>query len=168
MARGVKGTFRLDLEIAEFETGLGSSAQVSRLPHEEHILLEYTTGTADGSLDRAYSATGTATTTPTDVDLVGSLASVLSGATTSFVDIVGIVIVNTSTAGNLLVGGDANAIPIFAAANDVLVIPPGACFAWGFSALSGVTGTAETGDILQIAASAGSVTFRVTLVGRSA
>jgi hypothetical protein len=119
-------------------------------------------------MDRIHSDAITVTSTPTDVDLAGSLSSEVGGGTTTFVKVSLIYVKNKSPSGsgNVLIGGDANALPFFSAANDVLVLPPGGVFLW--HAPPGVTVTAGTGDILQLAASTGSVELEYIVGGRSA
>src|SRR5687767_10832330 len=67
-------------------------------------------GTAINQANRLYAARLSLTTTPTDLDLAGSLTDPL-GATVTFAKIVGIGILNNSTTAgeNVLVGGDAAA-----------------------------------------------------------
>lgn len=167
MPREASGRLKVLLQVEEAETLLGSANRRSALPHEIDFDYALGSGTSDGQIDRVWSDEASYTTTPTDYDLVGSsVISELSGDAVSLVEIVGIVIQNTSVAGNLLVGGDANAIPIFSAANDVIVIPPGGIFVW--FAPAGTALVAGTGDILQVAASTGTVTGKIAVFGRSA
>ncbi|MGL5095856.1 MAG: hypothetical protein ACRDD1_09720, partial [Planctomycetia bacterium] len=118
--------------------------------------------------DRLHSASGTVTTSPTTVDLIGSLTSQIDGgSTTSFADLQGLYVENTSAAGNLLVGGGANTIPLTNGTTDEVLIPPGGWIYVDFGT-SGLALTAGTADLLLLAASAGSVGFRLAVVGRSA
>jgi hypothetical protein len=167
MARGVSGKLTVALDLQEFETALGADGRQSVLPARFRKLVEFAAGTTNGQLDRVHSIAPSFTTTPTDVDLAGSLTSPLGGGANTFVDLVLIYIENTSAVGNLLVGGDAASIPLFSATNDVIVIPPGGFFLW-YGGDAGITVTATTADILQIAASAGTVNGKVYLAGRSA
>lgn len=166
MAREASGTFRVSVDVNERSTGLGVGDAVASMVHTIGFEAQMASGTSDGQIDRVHSVALSVTTSPTDYDLSGSLTSALGGATTSFVDLVGIVITNTSTSGNLLVGGDAASVPLFSAVNDVIVVGPGGVFAWYAPAGIGVTNS--TADVLQIAASTGTVTGKMVLIGRSA
>lgn len=165
MARIASGIVDIVVRAQEGDTGVGAGG-TARLPHEIVYRLDLANGTANGEINRVHSVSSTFSTTPTDLDLLGSLTSQISGgAVTSFVDLAGIVIENTGSV-NLLVGGDTNAVLIFSAANDVLVVPPGGIFVW--MAPAGLAPVASTGDVLQIAAASGTCTGKVLLLGRSA
>jgi hypothetical protein len=170
MAREALGDVSVRINLVEQLTALGIGSAVTRLSHGPvEWSTTYTTGTADGSIDRLWSTSANATTSPTSVDLLGTLASVADGAlTTSFVELVLLYVENTSTSGNIIVG-DAASNPFAAifGADGTVIIPPGGCFLWAVK-LAGVTPTAGTGDILQIAASTGTVGYKLLLAGRSA
>lgn len=166
MARGVTGLVSIGVDLVEHSTALGIGSEVGRLRHAVTQAVTFATGTTDGQLDRVWSDEVSLTTTPTDVDLVGSLTSELTGQTTSFADVVLIVVRNLSASGNILVGGDAASIPLFSAANDVIVVPPGGTLLWYGG--NGIAATATTADILQLAASTGTVTCGILFAGRSA
>lgn len=165
MARLASGRFELRVSIEEVETALGAGGNRSRLEHAINYVKAIASGTADGEIDRVYSVEIDLTTTPTDVDIRGSLASVLSGQTVTMADFVGLVVEHVSGAGNALIGGDANSVPIFADTSDIVPVEPGGIVA-KYSP-GGVVTTAGTGDILQLAASAGTVRVRVALIGRA-
>lgn len=167
MARTATGKVRVVVDLMEGSTALGVASATGTLRHLVDDIVEYASGTSDGQIDRVYSGTLSLTTTPTDVDLVGSLTSVLTGQTTTFVDLVGVLVVNQSTSGNVVVGNDTNGVPIFGAVTHTLSVPPGGLFLWRAGA-AGLATTAGTGDILQLAASAGTVTAALVLWGRSA
>lgn len=167
MAREVSGNLRLQIGLQERNTAIGAGGEVGLVNIDELLEVVFAAGTADGQLDRVHRQPLSLTTTPTDIDLRGVLTSIIGAGTVDFIDLVLLLIVNTSSAGNIVVGGDANAVPIYGAANDTEAVPPGGfiCKHWGNTGL-GVT--AGTGDILQLAASAGTVTGRLLLAGRSA
>lgn len=166
MAREAFGRVKLEVEITERNTALGSGSAVAAMVHRALIDLTITSGTQDGQADRAHSDALALTTTPTDVDLAGVLASEIGAGTTTFVEVSGLLIRNTSDVGDIVVGGDANAFALFGATTHTLSVKPG-----GFvflSAPKGYTVTAGTGDILQLAASAGTVNCEYIVFGRSA
>jgi hypothetical protein len=169
MARIARGEIRVLVDINEMSTDLGAASATANLKHRIDYQKQLGGGLDDGELDRVHGldATGGAalTTTPTDIDLAGSLSSAIGAGTTTFVELTGILIWNKGTV-NILLGGDAAFVPLFSASNDVLLIPPGI---WFWSAeLTGVIVTATTGDILQLAAASGTVEAEVILWGRSA
>lgn len=162
MARQVSGSVRLKIDVTQAITAIGLEEAAGTLRHP--VLFERTcaTGTASGELDRVYADTLSLTTTPTDLDLAGSIADPLdTGATVVFADVQWLYVVNTATAGNVVIGGDA------ADLDPEATIPPGGCLFVDY----GTAGRAVTGasnDVLQLAASAGTVTCKVLVAGRSA
>lgn len=165
MAREAKARLELKLSAEEFETDLGAGGGRSRLAHLVELVADLLNGTDDGEIDRVYSDELTVTTTPTDLDFVGGVTSKLNGQTVTLAEIVAVIVVNESAAGDVIVGGDANAIPIFGAATHTRPVKPGGADVW--YAPAGVALVAGTGDILQLAASAGSVDCKVAVLGRS-
>lgn len=167
MARIANGSIRVEVDIQEAETAIGSGDSTARMLHTLAFAKTVENGTADGQINRVYSTTAAFTTGGTDVDLSGALASPVGVSNTVvLVDLVGVYIENTSAAGNLLVGGDAASVPLFSAASGVIVVGPGGVFFW--YAPAGIAVTATTADILQIAASTGTVNGKVCLFGRNA
>jgi hypothetical protein len=164
MARVAQGKVKFGVSILEGSTGQGNGSQTVATPHGSQVEFTLEDGTDDGEIDRVYSGRITLTTTPTSLDLSGSLAGVVTG-TVVLAEIVGCRIRNRSAAGNVLVGGGSNQIPKFDTSFKVPVGPRGV-IQWHDP--SGVTVTAATGDILTLAASAGSVDCEITLWGRSA
>ena len=68
------------------------------------------------------------------------------------------------------VGGDANGLAgLFGNVNDLIVVKPGGAFLWAAPS-GGLTVTAGTGDILQVAnsSSGSSVTYSIVIIGASA
>lgn len=166
MARLAYGDLELKVNIIEANTGLGVGAQTSTLKHPFLYALEFENGTGDGDIDRVHSDSFSIAA-PTDIDVRGGLTSDLTGSATNFVDVSLIIVKNTTAAGggNVLVGGDANAITGFGAAG-VTPIPPGGCVMWSFP--SGIATTNLTADILQLDTSSGTVTGEYIIAGRSA
>lgn len=166
MAREASGTLSVNCNISERSTAVGVGDGTTTLVHSLLYEKVLANGTSDGQIDRIHSESLSVTTTPTDYDLSGSLTSDTGAGTTSFVDLTGIIITNDSSSGDLQVGGDAASIPLFGAAADYILIKPGGIFVW--YAPAGIAVTNTTADVLQIAASTGTVTGKMVLFGRSA
>lgn len=171
MARTAKGLFRLVIDLTETITGLGIGNRDGSVSHFLEYLREMTTGTADGAIDRIWSTrSGTVTAaSPVSVDLSGAVADVLdSGVTVVFAELQGIIIKNTATAGNLLIGTSAANVGFLAGGTSASnVIPPGGWMAFDFGT-SGLAVTNSSSDVLKIDASAGTVTYEAAVFGRSA
>ncbi len=157
------------INFAEFSTGIGASSATIGGAESFIKSLDQSSGTANGEVDRFWSGTGSATTTPTSLDLVGSLTSnVASGATTSFAEVEMLIVENTSASGNLLVGGGATPFGFLTVGTtDTLKIPPGG---WVVIYLgdAGLTATGGSTDLLWLTSSTGTVVFKVWVAGRSA
>ena len=139
---------------------------------------QLTTGVAAGQYDilwadeRSLAASGT-----DDIDLAGVLASAF-GATITMAEVVGLCIVNkpknstVPNVGSLTVGGGTNPFLGFLTGTTPTIrnIGPGGClflFSPDGTGLGAVT--AATADILRIAASAaGSVTYQIAIIARTA
>lgn len=135
-------------------------------------------GTGAGQVDLIFCDERTVTTGANDdLDLAGVLTSAL-GATMTFVEIVGIMVINAPRSGaanttNLTIGGGTNPVTGFLGGTTPTIGPirPGGVFmiwnsenAAGFGAV-----VAATGDVLRVANSAGaSATYQICVVGRSA
>lgn len=169
MARTVKARVYVLVEVEEIDTLLGAEQTSSRLLHRILYDRSFETGTTDTTqLDRVWSSSAEiAAGTPRDVDLIGGETSQLNGLTTSFVDWAIMCIENQESAGDVQVGGDANGAVgwISAAATNVSVKPNGILL---WVAPAGVLPVAGTGDIVQLAASAGTITTKALFAGRSA
>lgn len=166
MARTAVGRTALDVRYTEANTDVGVGDSVGRVDHIMTHARDIANGTSDGQADRVYSTSGTASTTPTDIDLSGSLASVIGAGTTVFVELQTLCIQNTGTV-NLQIGGNAAAIPLTAATNDIMLLPPGGTLFWDFGT-SGLAITATTADILRLLTGSGTTTYRLVVAGRSA
>lgn len=168
MARQVQGRIAVSVDLAERNTAVGTGSAIAQLSHAAAVEALIASGTSEGQMDRVYSDAITVTTTPTDVDLAGSLSSEIGAGTTTFVKVSMVYIRNKSPSGsgNVVIGGDTNALLMFGAAAHTLTLPPGGVFLW--YAPPGVAVTAGTGDILQLAASSGSVELEYIVGGRSA
>lgn len=130
-----------------------------------------TDGTGLDNADLIFWDTRTVTNgTPDDLDLAGGLTDAF-GNTLTFVKVKGIMIVNNSaTAGEILtLGGDANGfINWLNPATATQKVGPGGVLQLHLPSAAGYAVTAATGDILQIAADAGSISYDIILIGTSA
>lgn len=125
-----------------------------------------TVGSAAGSADGAYTISGSVVAgTPLVINLAALTDPYGNALTVGHV--VGIKITNTSAlgAGTLSHGGGTN--PIYAAMPSALAIAPGDYFSQSFNA-AGLVMTSGSLQNLQITASTGTVTYKVTIIVRSA
>ena len=165
---GARSDIDIDVKILEYSAPGGAGAQGGSLKHVVDFSKDWTSGTTADKADLVWSVNDASfTTTPTDYDLRGGTLSKLDGSGVPMVEVVCVAVKNESTSGNLLVGGDANAIPFFSATNDVAVVPPGGLLVLCTGNDPAYAVTAGTGDILQIASSTGTVVGDVVVLGRS-
>lgn len=165
MAREAFGRLRVDIEVTERNAQIGGGSDAASMIHRFLRDVVLNNGTSDGQIDRPYSEALSLTTTPTDFDVAGSIASDIGAGAVVMAEVVLLAIANTSESGDIVFGGDTNFVTITGAAAHTLSIKPG-----GFMLLfapKGYTVTAATGDILQLAASAGTVTGQMLILGRS-
>lgn len=137
----------------------------SKMVHLLELARGYGSGTAASTFDVVYSDTASiASGTPLSLDLLGSLTSVLTGQTVSFVKLCGVIVKNKSTTSGqyLTLGGGSNALSGFSGKAD-----PSGVFVW-FSPIDAMAPVAGTGDILQIASATGTISCDILLLGRSA
>jgi hypothetical protein len=128
-------------------------------------------GTDAGEADQVWSDRRTlAASDDEDLDLSGVLTNLFGGAVTLAKLKAVAIMAAAGNTNNVVVTRPADTgVPLFLAAGDGIAVLPGGFFLW-VAPGDGVTVTAETGDILNIANSAGStsVTYDVILVGTSA
>lgn len=165
MAREAFGRLRVDIEVTERNTQIGGGSDAASMIHRFLVDSVLNNGTSDGQVDRAYSEALSLTTTPTDFDVSGSIASDIGAGTVVLAEVVCVAISNTSESGDIVFGGDTNFVTITGAAAHTLAIKPGGLML--LYAPKGYAVVAGTGDILQLAASAGTVTGKMLILGRS-
>lgn len=138
--------------------------------------LAFTDGTTANKCDLIFvDEREVASATNDDLDLAGSLESVLGTAFTP-AEIVAIIVVNAPISGDanttdLTIGGASNAFEGFVSSSGTIgPIKPGGTFVIGTGDAAGIgTVTAGTGDILRIANSSGATaTYQIAILGRSA
>lgn len=131
-------------------------------------ILSFTDGVGSGQFNRHFFDTRQ-TAGNDDLDLSGVLVDVF-GTLLAFTSIVGLIIIPKSTnTANLLVGGGANpwAAP-WGAVGDIIKVPPNGLLAlFGFDATGIGPVVAGTGDILRVAAAAGTVDYDIGILGRA-
>lgn len=133
--------------------------------------ISYAQGSAAAQADKVFADTRTlAASTTEDLDLAGSLVGI-DGAAFAPAKVKAILITaDAANTNDVHVGGDANGLAgLFGALPDFLVIKPGGAFMWAAPS-GGLTVTAGTGDILQVANSGSGtgVTYSIVIVGASA
>lgn len=169
MARGatVRGNIRIEVE--EYDTGAGASASNSRLTSVFERVLDYISGTTDGtSVDRVHTVAVSFGTGTSPIDLAGTLTSqIAGGAVTTFVDLQLMIIENTGTSGDLRVGGVAASAPFISATTEYIPVLPGGFIMFHFGN-AGLPITATTADLVKVVSSTGTVTGKAYFIGRSA
>lgn len=161
-----KVSLKFDLQIIDEDIdNNGNATVVERFRHEDI----WTDGTSDsGQADRNYIVkSGTASSTPTDVDVAGAITRRVHGDTLTMADVALVYFHNKSTTTTIQVGGDAGALALFGAAADYEFVPPGGKIV-RWTKISRWAVTASTGDILQIATASGTAEYDLAIVGRSA
>ncbi len=156
----------------EYKTSQGMQSALHSFLHSFDFRQRYEYGTGNNKVNAIWSRPPTAVVngSPEDIDLSGSLTSVVDGTTVSFPIMMGLFIVNHSTTSGQYVTIGAGSNPwitwLTASGDGVRVGPGGFQALW--SPLDGYAVTGGTGDILRLASAAGSPTVSVLLVGRSA
>lgn len=133
--------------------------------------LELADGTGASQANRIFTDTRTlAASANEDLDLAGALTDCF-GTTLTFAKLKGLIV--KAAAGNTndvqVTRPSSNGVPIFLAAGDGLAVKPGGILALAWPG-TGVTVTASTGDLINIANSGAgtSVSYDVILIGTSA
>jgi len=127
------------------------------------------TGTGLGQADVIFSDTRSTAATDS-LDMVGgglldNLGNVWAPARIKAI----IVIAAAANTGNILLRRPAaNGVPFFTAASDEVPIHPGGVFVLVAPSAAGYVVTTGTGDLIDLAASAGTVTYDIYLIGASA
>jgi len=157
----------LEIKISETESNdLGQS----RMEHVWSLVASYATGTGSSQADLVYSDRLSLAGSAQTIDLAGSVASVLSGDTQTYVEVVGFAVLNNSTTTTEVctVGAGSNPwITWLNATGDAVAVGPGGCLIWT-SPIDGGTVTAATGDVLTLDPGADTFTVDVVIWGRSA
>lgn len=159
---------------ARVQAELGSALDLATasVPLDKLARLTWASGTGADAADLVFHDRRTLNASANeDLDLAGALTSAL-GATLTFVELRAIMIsAAAANTNNVRVTRPAsNGVPLFLAASDGIDVPPGGAFLWACGADGKVTVTAGTGDLINVANSAGgtSVTYDVVIVGTSA
>jgi hypothetical protein len=167
MALSGKIAFNADL-LESGTVDLGVASYEAHVPYEWVV----TNGTAVNQADKLWvDANRTLAASAADsIDIAGVLTSAF-GVSLTLVKLKGLFI--TTSAGNpdnLSVSRVASGVPLFVAATDALVIPPGGMFAWATKAATAVAITPGTGDLITVtaAATAGTYTYTIAVVGTGA
>ena len=78
-----------------------------------------------------------------------------------------IVCAPAANTGNIILGGDANSVPFLSVATTTVSVKPGGCFMFTDPSASGTAVTGATGDIIQVAPSAGTQAYDILIIGSS-
>jgi hypothetical protein len=113
--------------------------------------ISFSDGTGAKKCNQQYHALGTLAQSATDsLDLSGTSLKDGHNRNVALARVQVIKIRNNSTTNSLVIGGNANALMIFANANDKLILPPLAEILMVCQSAAGWVVTAGTGDILDI------------------
>ncbi len=123
-------------------------------------------GTGVDQVDAWWNDRRTLAAAAEDIDIRGGLTDSF-GVALAFQKLKVLIIRNRSTvAGEILtVGGDANSVPLFGAANDTIKVGPGGLFLWINPSLAGVAVAAGTGDIIQVDSGAATISYDLIVGG---
>lgn len=157
---GLRATLASALDLVTAQADLNLAKQITMA-----------TGTATGLADQMWSDTRTITASSNeDLDLAAALTGPLGG-TLTFVKLKLLYVAAASANTNAVrvTRPASNGVPIFLAASDGTDVLPGGAFLWCGPG-AGVTVTAATGDLINIANSSSgtSVTYDVVIIGTSA
>lgn len=136
----------------------------------EQITATLIGGTGELGFNKAYKLTVAATTTPAAIDLSGTTEDDF-GEAIALTEVLAILVTNTSTSGNLIIGGESTDIVALGAGNEMVVHPassggtPGVSFKLAPDA-SGMAVTATTADTVSYQSSAGTVNGTILILGR--
>lgn len=160
--------FSLDLA-ATLTSSLDLQSSQATLPFKRDLI--WGSGTAANQADKVWSDSRTLAASATeDLDLAGgSLTDALGGALTFARVRMLVVYAATANTNNVVVGGDANAVPLFGAATQTAPVHPGGLLVLAAPDTTGYAVTAGTGDIVQVANSGAgtSVTYDIVIIGTS-
>lgn len=167
-------TTRIAASISAAETAPADQGTGS-FTHLIQLAVTIASGTGASQNDRVFSDTRQlAASANEDLDLAGSLGGKLvgNGATVVFAEVIAIMIKAASgNTNNVNVTRPAsNGLPFLTAAGDGFSLPPGGAALFYWPGATGIAVTAGTGDLINIANSAGSTTvdYDIVIVGRSA
>lgn len=162
--------FNFRLRVAERKTGIGIGAGASAIDHVFEYVTRHLNGTGANKVGAVYSNRGTIVNgVPLDLDLRGTLVSVLDGSVVNFPIITGIFVSNlsTTTLHGLTIGAGANPfISWLIATGDGLKVGAGGMFAL-YAPIDGYATTIATADILRITSDVGSTDADILILGRA-
>ena len=140
--------------------------------------LSITNGTSANQADRFIQDKARALTSGNNEDLdvfdlaVFDQTTDVIGNTTTFAEIVGLLLINSSSSAGSLVAGNKNTAAawstLFNGDTDSIILPPDSFFCIATRATLAWTVTDSSSHILRIAASGGNITYDIFLLGRSA
>jgi hypothetical protein len=161
-------TSRIEIQVtAKLSSQLDLVA--AEAPLAKQVLLDLTNGTGTNQANTIWSDQRTiAPSTTEDLDIVGGGLTDAFGVAFAPVKVKALIVCASSgNTNNVVLGGDANAVPILSAAATTVSIQPKGCFVLTAPATPGIAVTAGTGDIIQVANSGAgtSVTYDIIVIG---
>ncbi len=135
---------------------------------DQNSVFSLASGTGANQCDRVYSERAKSISAAYDLDVSGSLLDAFGAAFILARVKVLVVMADASNTGNVIVGGDANALLFgFGAAAHTIAVKPGGALVLFAPDATGWPVTAGTGDILQFAPSTGTQVFDFAVAGCS-
>jgi len=167
MARRASGRLIVLADVNEESDSLGTGDAIARMAHRLEAAVNLANGTSNGQIDRIWSTNGTATSTPTDFDLSGSLSSPLAAGAVTFAEVAFILVQNTGAA-NLTWGQGAasNPVAFWSGTNPGQNVLPGG-LSLAYFGEAGLTIANASSDVLRLSC-ASTTTYRLMIAGRSA
>lgn len=166
-------TTKINLSIVSSDNGDVSGQQTGSIRHVVDYVRSLADGTSANQADIVYTASDSVTASGTDnIDLAGSLSDAF-GNTLTYVEIVGLVVVNKNTTSGDTIDvtpGASNGISTILGGTDPTIeVGPGGVLVL-FSPVDGYGVTAGTHDILSITETGGAnaVTYDIYILGRTA
>lgn len=133
--------------------------------------ISFANGTGASQADMVFADQRTiAASTTEDLDVAGGALVDAFGNTFTIAELkVLMVCAAAANTNNVVLGGDANSVPFFGDATDIVSIKPGGCFQLADPSAGGYAVTAATGDIIQVANSGAgtTVTYDIIIAGSS-
>ena len=125
-------------------------------------------GTGASQADVLFTDTRT-TAIAEDLDVNAGALTTAFGATFTIAELkVLVVCADSANTTNVVLGGDAASVLFLSVATTTTAIKPGGCFVYTDPSAAGTVVTGTTADIIQVAPSAGTVTYTIIVMGSSA
>lgn len=161
----------LGIQVAKTRVGDFNGNDVTAVENLNHSVSQaLTEGEGANAIESAWNDRRTLASAAADNLDLNALTDIF-GQTVNFSAVKGLYIRNNSTTDNLLIGGNANAFGLFAAANDELKLPPGGEILLKVTTAAGIAvsnGSTDILDITHAGDTSASLTYDIAIIGISA